>query len=129
LGEYFDYGDGTSGSTIRNFMLSCTAIYRTPWNNCGSLVFWASVPDWMTWWNSSHLRVLGVLNVEILSRVGGWLCAWGFGLHDWIYWHLIHTTRSYRHYSATADLHTLQFTVTHSLGFSVFTSRILATDS
>jgi hypothetical protein len=31
-------------------------------------------------------------------------------------------------YSAVADLHTLQFTVTHALRFSVFTSRILATD-
>jgi hypothetical protein len=31
-------------------------------------------------------------------------------------------------YSAIADLHTLQFTVAHALGFSVFTSRILATD-
>jgi hypothetical protein len=30
--------------------------------------------------------------------------------------------------SAIADLHALQFTVTHALGFSVFTSRILATD-
>jgi hypothetical protein len=31
-------------------------------------------------------------------------------------------------YSAISNLHTLQFTVTHALGFSVFTSRILATD-
>jgi hypothetical protein len=31
-------------------------------------------------------------------------------------------------YSAIADLHTLQFTVTNTPGFSVFTSRILATD-
>jgi hypothetical protein len=31
-------------------------------------------------------------------------------------------------YSTIADLHTLQLTVTHALGFSVFTSRILATD-
>jgi hypothetical protein len=31
-------------------------------------------------------------------------------------------------YSATAELHNLQFTVTHSLGFLVFTSCILATD-
>jgi hypothetical protein len=30
--------------------------------------------------------------------------------------------------STVADLHTFQFTVTHLLGFSVFTSRILATD-
>jgi hypothetical protein len=40
----------------------------------------------------------------------------------------IHTTRDYRQYSAIAILHTLQVTVTHSLGFSVLTSRILATD-
>jgi hypothetical protein len=31
-------------------------------------------------------------------------------------------------YSAIADPHTLQFTVTQALRFSVFTSRILATD-
>jgi hypothetical protein len=55
-------------------------------------------------------------------------CKAGFGLGDWIYWHLIHTTRDYRQYSAITDLHTVQFTITHALGFSVFTSRILATD-
>jgi hypothetical protein len=32
------------------------------------------------------------------------------------------------HYSAIAILHTFQFTVTHALGFSIVTSRILATD-
>jgi hypothetical protein len=52
----------------------------------------------------------------------------GFGLDDRIYWHLIYTTPDYRQYSAIADLHTLKFTFTHALGFSVFTSRILATD-
>jgi hypothetical protein len=31
-------------------------------------------------------------------------------------------------YSAIADLHTFHFTVAHALGFSVFTSRFLATD-
>jgi hypothetical protein len=31
-------------------------------------------------------------------------------------------------YTTIADIHTLQFTVTHALGFPVFTSRILATD-
>jgi hypothetical protein len=31
-------------------------------------------------------------------------------------------------YSAIAILHTFQFTVAHTLGFSVFTRRILATD-
>jgi hypothetical protein len=39
------------------------------------------------------------------------------------------TTRNYKKCSSIADLHTLQFTVTHTLRFSVFTSRILATDS
>jgi hypothetical protein len=37
-----------------------------------------------------------------------------FGLDDWIYWHLVHTARNYRQYSAIAILHTLQFTVTHT---------------
>jgi hypothetical protein len=50
-----------------------------------------------------------------------------FGLVDRIYCTLyIHTTRDCRKYSAIADLHTLQFTVSHELMFSVFTSRILA---
>jgi hypothetical protein len=53
----------------------------------------------------------------------------GFGLDDWIYCTLyIHTALIYRQYSAIAIIHTLQFTVTHALGFSAFTSRILATD-
>jgi hypothetical protein len=37
------------------------------------------------------------------------------------------TTRDYRKHSITAGLHTLQFTVTHALRFSVVTSHILAT--
>jgi hypothetical protein len=58
-----------------------------------------------------------------------WPIEGDFGLHDWIYCTLyIHTTRDHRQYSAVAILHTLQFTVTQALGFSVFTSRILATD-
>jgi hypothetical protein len=35
---------------------------------------------------------------------------------------------NYNYYSAIADLHNLQFTVAHALGFSVSTSRLLATD-
>jgi hypothetical protein len=69
------------------------------------------------------------IRVHILSPV--WVCAWltrrvldcMIGFID-----RIHTARGYRQYSAIADLHTLQFTFTHALGFSVFTSRILATD-
>jgi hypothetical protein len=40
----------------------------------------------------------------------------------------IHTTRNYRQYSTIAIPRTFQFTVAHALGFSIFTSRILATD-
>jgi hypothetical protein len=49
---------------------------------------------------------------------------------DWVigFIALLHSTRNYKLYSAIADLHTLQFTITHILGFSVFTIRILATD-
>jgi hypothetical protein len=35
----------------------------------------------------------------------------------------------YKQHNAIADVHTLQFTVTHALGFSVFISRILTTDT
>jgi hypothetical protein len=49
---------------------------------------------------------------------------WMIGFIDTLYT-VLGTTGNY---SAIADLHTLQFTVTHALEFSVFTSRILATD-
>jgi hypothetical protein len=53
----------------------------------------------------------------------------GSGLDDWIYCTLyIHTARNDRQYSAIPVLHIFQFTVAHALGFSVITSRILATD-
>jgi hypothetical protein len=68
-----------------------------------------------TAWSVPRLRM-----DEMASRYGGWLSVTyktGFSLDDWIYWHLIHTTRDYRQYSAIAGLHTLQFTVTHALGF------------
>jgi hypothetical protein len=35
---------------------------------------------------------------------------------------------NHNQYSAIADLHNLQFTVTHALGFSVFSSRTLVTE-
>jgi hypothetical protein len=35
---------------------------------------------------------------------------------------------NHSYYSAIADLHNLQFTVAYALGFSVSTSRLLATD-
>jgi hypothetical protein len=42
----------------------------------------------------------------------------------------ISVTRSinYNYYSSVADLHNLQFTVVHPLGFSVSTNRLLAKD-
>jgi hypothetical protein len=51
-----------------------------------------------------------------------------FGLDGWIYRYLIHTTQDQRQYSAIVDLHSLPFTATYVLGFSVYTSPILATD-
>jgi hypothetical protein len=51
------------------------------------------------------------------------------GLDDWIYWRLLCTVSlNYKQYSPIADLHTLQFTVAHAIGFLVSISRILATD-
>jgi hypothetical protein len=40
----------------------------------------------------------------------------------------IQSTCTYKQYSTIADLHDLQFTVTHTLGFSFFTSRALVTE-
>jgi predicted branched-subunit amino acid permease len=52
----------------------------------------------------------------------------GFGLDDWIYWTVYTVLGTTGNYSAIADLYTLHFTVTYPLGFSVSTSRNLATD-
>jgi hypothetical protein len=54
----------------------------------------------------------------------------GVWIGDSIYWPLFHTTRKYKQYSATADLHTLQTTAANtksSPAYSVFISRSLAT--
>jgi hypothetical protein len=41
---------------------------------------------------------------------------------------LVTIPHNYNQYSAIADIHAFRFTVAHALGFSVFTSRPLATD-
>jgi hypothetical protein len=48
--------------------------------------------------------------------------------NDWIYDTSIKISLNYNEYSAIADLHTFQFTVARALVFSVFTSRLVATD-
>jgi hypothetical protein len=61
---------------------------------------------------------------NILSRVG---VAYG-RVSDWM---IGFTDTSHVHNSGLqviADLHTLQFTVTHALGFSIFFSCIMATE-
>jgi hypothetical protein len=52
----------------------------------------------------------------------------GFGLDDWIYCTLYIHNSALQAFTALSLIYTLQFTVTHALGFSVFTSRILATN-
>jgi hypothetical protein len=56
----------------------------------------------------------------------------GFGLNGSIYWPLIHITRNYSNYSATANPCNSQFTVTHTAqcpqSIAVSTIRFLATD-
>jgi hypothetical protein len=57
-----------------------------------------------------------------------WLIIAGYGLDDWIYYHLIESTRTYKQYSVIAVIRNLQFTVAHALEFSIFTSRIPVTE-
>jgi hypothetical protein len=57
----------------------------------------------------------------------------GSSSDDCIYYHFGYThslliTLKYMQYSAIADVHTFKFTAAHELGFSVSTSRLLATD-
>jgi hypothetical protein len=68
-----------------------------------------------------------ICSILVLSRVGVTYKT-GFGVDDWIYCTLYIPFRNYRQCSAIVILHTFQFTVTHTLGFSVFISRIVATD-
>jgi hypothetical protein len=50
------------------------------------------------------------------------------GLHDWIYCIYTFTTRNYRQLALSLVYTLYSSLFTHALGFSVFTSRILATD-
>jgi hypothetical protein len=86
--------------------------------------------------NMSSEVLFGIINNSVTCRgVWSWLTRW---VLDWMIGFIdtfnIHKTRDYRQYGAIALLHILQFTVTrthartHTLGFSVFISRILATD-
>jgi hypothetical protein len=51
----------------------------------------------------------------------------GSSSDDWIYYTFT-LNYTYTQYSAMAQLHHLQFTVAHALGFPVSISRLLATD-
>jgi hypothetical protein len=78
----------------------------------------------------AHIFLRIYVQYYILSRVGV-TDKTGFVLYDWIYCTLylyIQTFCDYRQYSAIAILYTLEFTVANALGFSVFSSLLLATD-
>jgi hypothetical protein len=65
-----------------------------------------------------------------ISRVGE-VCVTYRRVLDWMIGFIApytFTARDNRQYNAIAVLHASQFTVTHALGLSVFTSRVLATD-
>jgi hypothetical protein len=77
-------------------------------------------------YDACHSRL--ILFDFILSSVGVSIKT-DFALDNWIYCTLYsQTVRDYRQYSAIAILHTLQFIIAHALGFSVFSTRMLATD-
>jgi hypothetical protein len=69
--------------------------------------------------------MLSILVLNILSRVGVTYKT-GFGLD--LLTPYSHTQLRTTGNTATAILHTFQFTVAHALGFFIFTSRILTTD-
>jgi hypothetical protein len=74
------------------------------------------------WWlvhyfDIAACRVVGVMKMK------------GSGSDDWIYSTSVkHSLLITLKYSAISDVHNLHFAVAHALGFSVFTSLLLATD-
>jgi hypothetical protein len=72
------------------------------------------------------LTLDGYLHTLILSRV--LVTIDGVWIGEYVYWYLIHSLCNYRQLQHYRYFHTLQFTVTQALRFTVFTSRILATD-
>jgi hypothetical protein len=90
--------------------------------NVRSFVKWVSRKSYKALKIFLILQIWICIHVYVYCNVLRGMCViykTSFGLDDWIYCHLIHTTRNYRH--------TLQFTVTQALGFSVLNNRILAT--
>jgi hypothetical protein len=87
-------------------------------------------PHWWTQWRPDQLkrfwhqnvicRVVRVTKRRVLVRMIGSIST--------SVTHSLWITLKYRKYNAIADLHNLQFTVPHALGFSVSTSLLLATD-
>jgi hypothetical protein len=75
-------------------------------------VYYDLTDKYIRWFHSTYCHMLGLW---LIRR--GLDCMIGFI-----------ASRYYARYSAIAILHTFQFTADHTLGFSVFTSRILATD-
>jgi hypothetical protein len=71
------------------------------------------------WHQNVTCRVVHVREWRVLVRMMGFISTLVTTSPNHIY---------YRQYSAIADLHTYQFTAAHALGFSVFTSYLLATD-
>jgi hypothetical protein len=72
----------------------------------------------MSEWMREYCHVLGWLTRRVLD----WMIRFIYTLY-------IHTIRDYRQLQRYRySIHTFQFTVTQALGFSAFTSRILATD-
>jgi hypothetical protein len=115
------------------FLSSCymvSAVEKKLWNDKGFLAlslnyisFWGALGFNIIlfilivfWHQLSHVRVVALLIRRVLEWTIGFIAPYTY------------TARDYRQYSAIAHLHTFQFTVTHALGLSVFTSRILVTD-
>jgi hypothetical protein len=64
----------------------------------------------------------------ILSWLRGARLWMGYGLDNWIYWPLVHTTQNYSQlYSTTANLQTLQFTIAPAKPFATVPWQLLLT--
>jgi hypothetical protein len=98
-------------STSHNYIWTSTASYRD------SFTYFYECE---TWFHTQRMFENIVMCVSDCRRGLDWMV--GFIDTFFVY------SLNYKQYSAIAELHNLQFTVKHSLGFSVFKSRLLVTE-
>jgi hypothetical protein len=98
-------------------LIHCSAVQCHATRKISSFAYATKCPNAIAIICVPYLYTIRGPSIHIVTRKGvcAWLLRWFL---DWMIG-FIHVTRDYRQYSAIADLHISQFTVTHALGSSL----------